>query len=277
MNAQNQTIASWLKYASNHLSQYGDNTARLDALVLLEDVLSKDRSWLLAHPELKITSPKLKKLNVFITRRLNHEPLAYIRNKTEFYGRNLYIDNRVLEPRPESEAMIDMLKELELPVRPTIIDIGTGSGALAITAKIEMPSSYVIASDIDKNCLSVARKNINNYKLDIKTYRGSLLSALPLDGIIGHDTILLCNLPYVPDNFRLNQAALNEPKLAIFGGKDGLDIYRQLFIQCVELNFKPEFILTESMPPQHNKLKSITLSGGYNLLKSDDFIQVFSI
>jgi release factor glutamine methyltransferase len=216
------------------------------------------------------------KLNEMIIRRQNHEPLAYIRNKTEFYGRNFYIDNRVLEPRPESETIIDMLKGLDLPGQTTIIDIGTGSGALAITAKLEIPHSKVVATDIDSRCLIVARKNIRKYGLDIQVFKGPLLDPLPVRQFAGNKTVLICNLPYVPDSFKLNLAALNEPKLAIFGGLDGLEVYQKLFEQCTELKFRPKFILTESMPPQHKKLSAIAAVNGFRLAKTNDFIQLFS-
>src|SRR4051812_18952492 len=96
------------------LRDAGIGTARLDAMVLLEDCLSKDRAHLLAHPELELTAEQEKLLDAQIKRRLAHEPLAYIRGKTEFYGRDFLINKYVLEPRPESETIIDLLKKLPL-------------------------------------------------------------------------------------------------------------------------------------------------------------------
>ncbi|MGH7237715.1 MAG: peptide chain release factor N(5)-glutamine methyltransferase, partial [Candidatus Saccharimonadales bacterium] len=126
-------IEPWLKQATKELETAGIGTARLDCLVLLEGVTHKDRSWLLAHLGFKLNATHIKKLDNQVGRRAEHEPLAYIRNKTEFYGREFYIDQRVLEPRPESEAMINLLKSLNLLSNQIIIDVGTGSGALAVT------------------------------------------------------------------------------------------------------------------------------------------------
>ena len=167
MKSHSRTVTIWLKEASSRLKQSGINTSRLDALVLLEDVFGKERSWLLANPETELTDSQLSRLDGFIERRLCHEPLAYIRHKSEFYGRDFFVDSRVLEPRPESETIIDVLKELPGLSQLVIIDVGTGSGALAITAKLELPNTEVIATDIDKNCLAVARQNAQNHNAKI--------------------------------------------------------------------------------------------------------------
>jgi methylase of polypeptide subunit release factors len=87
--------------------------------------------------------------------------------------------------------------------------------------------------------------------------------------------ILLCNLPYIPDNFKINDAATYEPKIAIFGGKDGLDIYRKLFDQLLKIHHRPLYILTESFPESHNRLSIIAKKSGYTLFKNDDFVQIF--
>src|SRR5436305_280122 len=101
-----------LNHATKKLERAVVGTARLDALVLLEDVTGRDRAWLLAHPETEISASEVNKLKKLLNRRAQHEPLAYVRGKTEFYGREFLITPTVLEPRPESETMIDCLKEL---------------------------------------------------------------------------------------------------------------------------------------------------------------------
>ncbi|MGH7195711.1 MAG: N5-glutamine methyltransferase family protein [Candidatus Saccharimonadales bacterium] len=285
-------IHDWLKQSMAILNNAGIPTARLDCLVLLESELGKDKSWLLAHPEFEINTKQIDKLNYNIAKRSKHEPLAYIRRKTEFYGREFYIDHRVLEPRPESETMIDLLKtiysqnpylsknnprakkSLNLLSKLAIIDIGTGSGALAITAKLEIPTAAVIASDIDGNCLKIASKNAKALAAEIQFYQGDLLEALPAL-LLATCYLLVCNLPYVPEDFQINPAAMREPRQAIFGGQDGLDLYRKLFGQIEKLNHLPQFILAEAMPPQHEKLAAIAQAAGYSLQKTDDFILVF--
>lgn len=272
-------LDTYLKQAERRLEHADVGTARLDALVLLEDITGKDRGWLLAHPEFELTKPQIEKLDKLIERRAGHEPLAYIRGKTEFYGRDFIITPAVLEPRPESEPMIDLLKSLQnsplLENIPLIADIGTGSGALAISAKLELPAASVVATDIDKSCLDIAKTNAVKLGADVKFYQGDLLAAMP-SKLLRACYLLLANLPYVPDNFQINPAAGAEPRLAIFGGKDGLDVYRRLFEQAKALPSKPKFILTESMPPQHPGLKAVAQASKYQLTQTEDFIQVFT-
>jgi release factor glutamine methyltransferase len=266
-------ISEWLRLATDRLEEAGIATARLDSIVLLEDTIKRDRSWLLAHPEHVLRSIDVHKLSCSLAKRTRHEPLAYIRGKTEFYGREFVINHKVLEPRPESETMIEICKQLSLPNDTVIIDIGTGSGALAITIKLELPRANVIATDLDPNCLKVASKNAIKMGVQIQFLLGDLLS--PLNNLRIKPTMLLCNLPYVPDSFRINPAALQEPRMAIFGGPDGLYVYRKLFKQLNTSKLSPKFILTEALPPQHDVITAMAKECSYELEKDDDFIQLF--
>lgn len=338
MNANSSTkVSDWLKASEGLLKDAGIPTARLDCLVLLEDQLAKDRAWLLSHPEYDLQGSDLKILSTNIAQRAQHVPLAYIRGKAEFYGREFIVNAHTLVPRPETETLIDLLKvvrnceadvavwedgkrkrqrkerhyKFEKPepasslvktdegykvvwpkqaaaasTRSTkrsvltyhdedlfIADIGTGSGAIAVTAKLELPEVTVAATDIDKECLETARRNAEDLGADINFLHGNLLQPLELPA--GKTTILLCNLPYVPDNFQINTAATHEPRHALFGGPDGLDLYRELFEQIKASDIKPAYILTESLPPQHEILAGIAEAAGYVCARTDDFIQVF--
>ena len=265
------TIGQYLSTATKQLSAAGIATARLDALVLMEDQLTQDRAFLLAHPELEISNEDIIVLTKQLARRARHIPLAYLRGKSEFYGRPFVITPAVLQPRPESETMIELLLNLALPSDVRIADVGTGSGALGITAQLELPTATIELLDIDASALAVAQMNVVNHTLTIKVVKSDLLEQSARD----YD-VLLCNLPYVPDDFHINTAALHEPKLALFGGSDGLDLYRSLFADIQNLQYKPLYILTEALPPQHSALRSIAADHGYRLLKSADFIQVFA-
>jgi release factor glutamine methyltransferase len=270
------TISIWLSYAKDKLETAGIGTARLDSQLLLADILQHDRSWLLAHLDTVIIEETRKTLESQLDERTKHVPLAYIRGKTEFYGREFYVDRRVLEPRPESETMIDILKKLPgaNSGKMEIIDVGTGSGALAVTAKLELPNATVIATDIDPNCLDVAQKNAAKHHVAIEFAQGDMLEPI---GTVppGLSVITIANLPYVPDDYAVNQAVLQEPRQAIFGGPDGLDPYRKLFAQAAGFSERPRYILTESLPPQHKQLAFIAARHGFRQTKEDDFIQVF--
>lgn len=277
-------IRNWLINAEKTLIDTS-GTARLDTEVLLADALDKDKSWLYAHPDQEIEATTLKKLNSQLKRRVLHEPLAYIRGKSEFYGREFLVDKRVLVPRPETETLIALAIEqvigyrLKIKDKITIVDVGTGSGALAITAKLELPYSEVIATDIDSKCIKLAQRNARKHKANIKFLEGDLLAPFSNLQPITYNLVVLANLPYVPTNYPINQAAAHEPKLAIFGGPDGLDLYRQLFNQLSKFTVDSQqlTVFTESLNFQHKELNKIAKKAGFKQIAVRDLIQVFTI
>lgn len=277
MKDSSLTANQWLTKSTKRLEDSEISTARLDSLVLLEDVTGKDRSWLLAHEEYSLSTKQFYALDHMLCLRETHVPLAYVRGKTEFYGREFVINSYVLEPRSETETMIDQLKKIvgnKTTKNILIIDVGTGSGAIAITAKLEIPQSKVIGLDIDQKCLEVASNNAIKLNADIEFLESDLLAGLP-SKYSSDPSILLCNLPYVPDSHTINEAAMFEPSIAIFGGLDGLELYRKLFNQAAAMQTNPGYILTESLPFQHIQLSLIAKKHGYHLTVTDDLIQVF--
>jgi release factor glutamine methyltransferase len=268
-------VAAWLKAAEAQLRAADVPTARLDALVLLEDALGTDRAQLLAQPDMEIPADAQNVLTLQLVRRAQHEPLAYVRGRTEFYGREFVVSPAVLEPRPESETMIDLLKKHVSDPAVAVVDVGTGSGALAITAKLELLETEVWGLDIDPKCLEVAEQNAQIHDVKITLAKSDLLSAFMQSGDTSQ-LILLCNLPYVPDDHEINAAALHEPRIAIFGGSDGLDLFRKLFLQLDNVRNRPLLILSESLPPQHEMLRTLAEQHGFEQTDEDDFIQAFA-
>ncbi|MEI9913518.1 MAG: HemK/PrmC family methyltransferase [Candidatus Saccharibacteria bacterium] len=272
------TRGEYLKYATDFLKSASIETARLDSLILMEFVLDTDRAKILSDKDIDLSDNQQNVLNKLLVKRSKHIPISHITNNAEFYGRNFFINSHVLEPRPESETMIDLLKELirndpGLSTSKSILiaDIGTGSGALGITAMLELGNVHCDLIDIDDKALKVAKNNVVSHTIVTNTIKGDLLNSN------NHNyRVLLCNLPYVPDDFSINLAAGHEPKIAIFGGKDGLDVYRKLFKLMKYRQHKPLYILTEALPTQHAKLKHIASEAGYSLTKSDDFIQLYA-
>lgn len=264
------TISVFLEQSQHKLAEVGIGSARLDSLILLEDLLERDRAWLLAHPEFKLSSQQQRKLHRQLDRRAEHVPLAYIRGFAEFYSRRFKVSPRVLQPRPESETMIDQLKKLDLPARPAIADVGTGSGCLGITAALEIAGARVDLYDIDSSALAVAKHNSAMYELKLDTRKRNLLNR-PLRR---YDAIL-ANLPYLPDNWNIDRSILAEPRIAFLGGKDGLDLYRNLFAQLQKLAWPKLYILCEAMPPQQAALIQAGTSHGFTKIAKQDFIVVF--
>ncbi|MEI7682961.1 MAG: HemK/PrmC family methyltransferase [Candidatus Saccharibacteria bacterium] len=262
------TVNDWLLYATKELA--GTGTPRLDALVLLGDTLNKNSAQLLAEPDRILSKGQQQRLNRLFERRKQHEPLAYIRGKCEFYGREINVSKAVLVPRPETEPMIDLLKSLPQTAQRAVVDVGTGSGAIAVTVACELNDVQVLATDIDPACLTIARSNARKYRVNIKFFEASLVVNVSLP----NGATIVANLPYVPDEYTINQAALQEPSQAIFGGQDGLDLYRHLFEQ-LKVKKHRGYVLTEAMPFQHEDLEIIANKHYYKLEARDDFIQVF--
>jgi len=270
------SVNDWLITSTKELQEAGIATARLDCLVLLEDALGVDRASILANLDAKLPQKTEVDLNTKIVQRVRHIPLAYIRGKVEFYGREFVINKHVLVPRPETEMMIDELKAALQKGAPhtecVIVDVGTGSGAIAVTAKLEFPKSHVIATDIAPKVTKIARQNAKKHDVNIEFTQGDLLAPLPA---AKPPTVILANLPYVPDRYSINKAAEHEPKHAIFGGKDGLNLYRRFWEQIARLCRKPFLVLTESLPMQHNGMLDLARQANFELRSSQNFIQVF--
>jgi release factor glutamine methyltransferase len=278
-------IQQWISESQKQLESHGIQTARLDCFLLLEHTLGVGREKILAEPDLFLSSKNLLKLTKLLNRRLEHEPMAYILGSVEFYGYNFVVNSSVLVPRPESETIIDQCKRVvtdilqsynsDEPTLPdnytvSIADVGCGSGALGIVAKLELPNCMVELLDIDGKALETAQINVDLFTLNISIIQSDLIQ----DSANYHD-VLLCNLPYVPDEYVINEAAQWEPKIALFGGIDGLDLYRKLFQQINLQARKPLYILTESLPSQHKLLSDIAATIGYKLDIIDDFICIF--
>lgn len=268
-----KTLSTWLQHSARELANSGIESARLDCLVLLEDVTGKNRAHLLAHPELELSAEQERNLGVLLNRRTKHEPLAYIRGTAEFYGHVFAINDRVLVPRPESEDIINLLSEYG--DTPTIIDVGTGSGALAVSAALLRPSADVYAIDIDETCLDVTRRNAKTLGASVTVRHGDLLRNIPLDEFPG-PIFILANLPYVPNEYDINAAARHEPDIALFGGKDGLDPYRIMFNQLSDFDEQTIIVLTESLVSQHTTLAGIAHDNGFAQSGKRGLIQSFT-
>ncbi len=261
-----------MQTATARLRKADIESAHLDCVVLLEDALGKNRAHILAHPETELTAKQISILNKKVEQRALHYPLAYIRGKTEFYGREFTINNHVLVPRPETEDMIDIIKKITAGNTRLrrIADIGTGSGCIGITATLEtgVPADLF---DIDDKALDIARRNTENLNVvGVELHHGDLLGAARQK----YDAIL-ANLPYVPDNYPVGEAVKHEPSLALYAGIDGLDLYRKFWEQIQGLAARPHYVLTEALKLQHAKIAALAQQAGYTLAETQGLIQLF--
>jgi release factor glutamine methyltransferase len=150
-------IKDWLAHATKQLEKVGIGSARLDALILLEDSIKKDRSWILANPDYVISNTKLKGLSSRLKKRSTHLPLAFVRGHTEFYGRKFLVNKYTLEPRPESETMIELLLKLPISTKVNIADVGAGSGALGILHRFYWKPKFVLCESLPTQHTELAK------------------------------------------------------------------------------------------------------------------------
>lgn len=226
------TIKKFLTQSISQLHKVGIATARLDAELIMSHVLNKPREWLLAHDDTELTPQEIEQLNNLIARRQRHEPVAYLTGVKEFYGRNFLVAPDVLIPRPESEQIIETLKSLALTEgsRSTaLLDVGTGSGCLGVTAKLELPALDVTAVDISSQALTIARQNATNLGASIKFVQSDLLSNLQGQKF----DFVIANLPYVDKSWSdLSPELASEPSIALYANDNGLELIKKLITQA---------------------------------------------
>lgn len=217
------------------LEDHRVGSSRLNAEVLLMHTLGCDRAYLYAHPERELNEDELKRYDENLSERSRGVPAQYITGHQEFYGLDFIVTPAVLIPRPETEHLVEAVLDItnHIPVAPRIVDVGTGSGAVAIALANELPDAYLFATDISEEALEIARANATRLQVekDIEFRRADLLEGFP-DAMFD---IVASNPPYVGesehDKVQLEVRKF-EPHMAVFGGQEGLDIYRRLIPQA---------------------------------------------
>lgn len=237
---------SLLSHITNLLAVISDTPA-LDASVLIAQIVNKPRTWVIAHPELTLTTGQKKRLNESLARLESGESFPYVLGHWEFFGLEFDVTPDVLIPRPETELLVEKaIAWLQKSrVRRTIADVGTGSGAIAISIAVNIPDAHILATDISLQALKVAQKNA--LKFDVARQIDFLqCDLLPrhIDPLSTerHFDLICANLPYIPTRTLQNLPIFGrEPTLALDGGSDGLDTIRRL------LNIGPEWLAPNGM------------------------------
>jgi release factor glutamine methyltransferase len=219
--------------------------ARRDAEVLLAHTLECDRAWLLAHPEAELTLAQVEALRSLSARRAAREPLQYLTGVQEFYGLKLRVTPDTLIPRPETELLVEAVlrwaaerSQRGESRRLRIRDIGTGTGAIALALAANLPDAEITGSDISAAALAVARGNAERLGLSVTLIESDLLHGFTA----GERTMqerydaIVSNPPYIPNTDAPTlqpEVRDHEPPTALFGGRDGLDVYRRLMPQAL--------------------------------------------
>ncbi|MGC9042923.1 MAG: peptide chain release factor N(5)-glutamine methyltransferase [Myxococcota bacterium] len=224
------TVLSALMWAINEFKSTGIESFRLDAELLLSEVLSLSRVQLYINYDRPMNMDEKEKFFAFVRRRKKREPVAYILNRKEFMSQTFYVDRNVLIPRPETECMVEwILKEVRLSEDSKVIDIGTGSGCIAISILKNSPLSTIFASDISEKALMVARRNFETL---CSEKRFSLIQASLLEGVDESNfDLIVSNPPYLRRWVLKNlmpEISEFEPMLALDGGESGDEIIYRL-------------------------------------------------
>jgi release factor glutamine methyltransferase len=254
------SVAAALRDATVRL-RGSSETPRLDAELLLAEVLGGGRERLILDRDLPLDRAQIDHLNALLARREAREPIAYILGRRAFRYLTLTVDRRVLIPRPETELLVEA--GLELAEGASVLDVGTGSGAVALALKHERPDLAVAGIDISPDAIDVARTNAATLNLDVSFMVSDLLGD-------AHPDAVLANLPYVRDEAVLiDDVARHEPARALRGGADGLDLIRRLTgeIAARPPSARPSLLALEIGADQGPAVMGLVAAAGYGSVR----------
>lgn len=228
MTAETVTVETLLRQGAARLRQAGVDTARLDARVLLGAVLEREPSSLLPGDMSAVDADRQAKFSALIGRRSAHEPVARILGVREFFGRSFRLSPATLEPRPDSEATVELALE-SVGAEGRVLDLGTGTGCLLLTVLAERPGLTGLGVDISAEAVATARRNAESLDL---AGRAEFRTSDWFDGVDGPYDLILSNPPYIPAaeiGLLMPEVRDHDPRLALAGGVDGLAAYRAIF------------------------------------------------
>ena len=271
------TIKDWLDDATRQLSAAEIPSARLDAELLLAHTVRKPRTWLHGHNDETLEARQLEIARARLDLRLDRVPVAYIIGHKEFYGHTFKVTTATLIPRPESEALIELLDEAvpknerlitERPLR--FVDVGTGSGSLGITAKLQYPELDVTLTDVSRHALNVAEENARALQADVELIQSDLLTSYPFVA-----DIIVANLPYVDIEWQRSPETDHEPASALFAANHGLALIFDLIVQTKEKLAIGGKLILEADPEQHPAIKKEAGKYGLVLHQERDYGLLF--
>ena len=257
------TAPSDLRQVASHiaatLAKHGISDSNLEAEVLLRNVLGFDRARFYASLDKTVTAENIECVHALTERRISHEPLAYIIGRREFYGLDFCVTPAVLIPRQETELLIDEALKFDVESHDgniSIADIGTGSGAIAVSVAVHLPLAKVYATDCSTDALKVADLNLHNHRVTdrITLMEGDLFAPLtqPVD-------LIISNPPYIASDSlpELDPEVRREPRLALDGGKNGLEVISRLIDQAPDKLNAGGRMIVEISPEQLDAIHAI--------------------
>jgi len=234
------TVREVLSWTRDRFAREGLESARLDAEVLLAYALEMQRVGLYIDLDRPLDEVERGRYRALVSRRLKREPVAYLVGEREFWSRPFAVDARVLVPRPDTETLVEhALIFLRERTAPRVLDVGTGSGAIAVTLAAERPDARVVATDISIEALEVAAVNSARHQVEVELHAGDLLAALP--AAEPPFDLIAANLPYVAfaDRESLAPELLREPEAALFAKDGGLALLKRLILEAPDHLIRP--------------------------------------
>lgn len=258
--SESNRIDTLLGNATTRLADVSDS-ARLDAELLLCRCIDMPRSYLFAHPEDTLDEAACERLNLLLERRLSGEPMAYITGIREFWSMELIVSPATLVPRPETELLVDLaLRQIPRDTKWQVLDLGTGSGAVAVAIAKERPLCQITAVDLSAAALDVAKENVRQQNLgNVTCIEGDWVQ--PVAG--QQFDIVVSNPPYVRADDAALHALAAEPVAALVAGEDGLDAIRVLARDCGAILCAGGILLIEHGADQRSDVESILQQQGW--------------
>jgi len=280
MSAGINTVRELIQKTSEYLEQKGIESARLNAERLLSDVLGLSRIELYLQHDRPVIGDELTKYRDYVRRRAAGEPLQTLIGTTEFYSRNFRVDHGVFIPRPETERLVEVVVELLTPsdqrlISPLAVEIGCGSGVIAVSLAAEVPQLEVYATDISPAAVAVSEHNARLHGVAARTHFLTGDRFLPLPkGLQGRIDLLVSNPPYIKqsDLANLPSEVQHDPRAALDGGADGLTFYSSLAAKMALWLRPGGLIALEIGADQEEEVTEILrVSGGWDVNLTKDY------
>ena len=259
-------VEPWLMQAKQQLEQSGSDSARLDAEILLGYALDKNRSWLYTHSDYALSDAELIKINALLAKRIAGQPIAHLVGERDFWSLSLYVNSSTLIPRPDTETLVEWALELPLLANARILDLGTGTGAIALALASEQPSWQVTGVDKSEDAVELAYKNAKKNQLQQVEFKASDW----FEQVIGSFDLIVSNPPYIDgQDPHLQQGDVRfEPMTALVAEQQGLADIVHIIDQAPHYLRDQAWLLIEHGYQQAEQVRELLKAKGFQQVET---------